>query len=159
VLAGLGPMSDEHEAIRALTYEYTFRLDRGDFAGVGELLAAGQLRMAAAGMGAEPIRGREAIERFYAAQVVTYDGDPRTRHLITNHVVRIDGERASGRCYFTVLQAVPRQPIQAVVCGRYADSFVRAGNDWRFEEKVIEVDYLTAIGDHFKIADAHSARD
>ena len=47
-------MSD-HEAIRALTYEYTFRLDRGDFAGVAELLAEADLRMAAAGMNAEPV--------------------------------------------------------------------------------------------------------
>ncbi len=149
----------EHEAIRALTYEYTFRLDRGDFAGLAELLAEADLRMSAAGMNAEPIRGATAVERFYTEQVVTYDGDPRTRHLITNHVVEIapDGETARGRCYFTVLQAAPRQPIQSVVCGRYSDSFVRTGTEWRFAEKVIEVDYLTAIGDHFKIDDRHAA--
>ena len=150
-------MSDP-EASRARTYEYTFRLDRGDFAGVAELLAEADLRMAAAGMNAEPVRGATAVERFYTEQVVTYDGDPRTRHLITNHVVDLapDGESATGRCYFTVLQAAPKQPIQTVVCGRYSDSFVRTGKGWRFAEKVIEVDYLTAIGDHFKIDDQHA---
>jgi ketosteroid isomerase-like protein len=152
-------VSDEREAIRALTYEYTFRLDRGDFAAVAELLGDGVLRMAARGMDAEPIRGRAAVERFYAGQVVTYDGDPRTRHLITNHVVDIaaGGATAKGRCYFTVLQAAPKQPIQTVVSGRYADSFEKTGDTWRFAEKVIEVDYLTAIGDHFKIDDEHAA--
>ncbi|MBS1677550.1 MAG: nuclear transport factor 2 family protein [Actinobacteria bacterium] len=151
-------MSD-HEAIRALTYEYTFRLDRGDFAGVAALLAEADLRMAAAGMNAEPIRGATAVESFYAKQVVTYDDDPRTRHLITNHVVDIapDGESATGRCYFTVLQATPSQPIQIVVCGRYADSFARTDKGWTFTEKVIEVDYLTAIGDHFKIDERHAS--
>lgn len=152
-------MSDDHERIRALTYEYTFRLDRGDFAGVAELLAAAQLRMAAKGMDNAAMRGAAAIESFYAGQVVTYDGDPRTRHLITNHVVEIDpdGEEARGECYFTVLQAVPRQPVGIVVVGRYHDRFERLDGKWRFAEKVIEVDYLGSIGDHFTIDSEHSA--
>jgi hypothetical protein len=150
----------DYEQIRTLTYEYTFRLDRGDFSGVGELLSRGALRMAAKGMDSSEIRGRSEIEQFYAGQVVTYDGNPRTRHLISNHVVELaeDGETAKGHCYFTVLQAAPKQPIQTVVCGRYSDSFVRENGDWRFDEKVIEVDYLTAIGDHFLIDDEHAAR-
>ncbi|HVX31538.1 MAG TPA: nuclear transport factor 2 family protein [Solirubrobacterales bacterium] len=149
-----------HERIRALTYEYTFRLDRGDFSGVAELLASGQLRMAAKGMDDAPIRGAAAIEAFYAGQVVTYDGDPRTRHLITNHVVEVDAEAGSagGECYFTVLQAVPRQPIGTVVCGRYHDRFELADEEWRFVEKVIQVDYLGAIGEHFAIDADHAAR-
>ena len=61
-------------------------------------------------------------------------------------------QKTDGTC-----QAVPKQPIQTVVCGRYADSFARAGEAWRFTEKVIEVDYLTAIGEHFKIDERHSA--
>jgi hypothetical protein len=154
-------MSDaaDYERIRALTYEYTFRLDRGDFAGVAELLAAGQLRMAAKGMSDAPMRGADAIESFYAGQVVTYDGDPRTRHLITNHVVEIDSgrEHARGECYFTVLQAAPREPIGTVVVGRYLDRFERVDSAWRFTEKVIEVDYLGSIGEHFPIDSEHAA--
>jgi ketosteroid isomerase-like protein len=149
-----------HERIRALTYEYTFRLDRGDFAGVAELLADGRLRMDAKGMNGEPMHGAAAIETFYAGQVVTYDGDPRTRHLITNHVVEVDAaERtATGECYFTVLQAVPRQPAGIVVVGRYHDRFERVDEVWRFTEKVIQVDYLGAIGEHFTIDHEHAAR-
>lgn len=151
--------ADDRERIRALTYEYTFRLDRGDFAGVAELLAAGQLRMEARGMDETAIRGAAAIESFYANQVVTYDGDPRTRHLITNHVVEIDadGDHARGECYFTVLQAVPRRPAGIVVVGRYHDRFERHDGEWRFVEKVIEVDYLGPIGEHFTIDAEHAA--
>jgi hypothetical protein len=155
-------MSDaaDYERIRALTYEYTFRLDRGEFAAVAELLSAGQLRMAAKGMDDATIRGAGAIEDFYAGQVVTYDGDPRTRHLITNHAIEIgdDDCGARGECYFTVLQAVPHQTIETVVCGRYHDSFELVGGDWRFAEKVIEVDYLGPIGGHFSIDAKHAAR-
>jgi len=147
-----------HERIRVLTYEYTFRLDRGDFGGVAELLADGRLRMDAKGMHGEPMHGAAAIEAFYAGQVVTYDGDPRTRHLITNHVVEIDPEArtATGECYFTVLQATPRQPVGIVVVGRYHDRFERPTDDWRFTEKVIQVDYLGAIGEHFTIDADHA---
>lgn len=150
----------DYERIRALTFEYAFRLDRGDFGGVAELLASGQLRMAAAGMDGESIYGAAAIESFYAEQVVTYDGDPRTRHLITNHSIELtaDGDGARGRSYFTVLQAVPRQPIQTVVCGHYRDRFERGPEGWHFAEKVIQVDFLGPIGDHFKIDEEHAAR-
>jgi hypothetical protein len=149
----------DYEALKALTYEYTFRLDAGEFSGVADLLEAGHLRMVAKGMSEEPIRGHDAIEAFYASQVVTYDGDPRTRHVISNHAIEIGegGERAEGRCYFTVLQAVPKEPIRTVVCGQYRDSFERTAEGWSFTEKVIQVDYLTAIGEHFQIDEEHSA--
>lgn len=145
----------DHEQIRTLTYEYVFRLDGGDFAGVGELLGGGCLRMSAQGMSDREIRGAAAIERFYATQVVTYGGDPRTRHQITNHVVSVeeDGASARGHCYFTVLMKPPGEPLQTVVSGRYFDRFERGGEGWRFSEKVIRVDYLTAIEKHFRIDD------
>ncbi|HZO07186.1 MAG TPA: nuclear transport factor 2 family protein [Solirubrobacterales bacterium] len=150
-------MTIDAEQIRALTHEYTFRLDGGDFAGVAALLAAGALRMSAKGMDEQEMRGAEEIERFYANQVVTHDGDPRTRHVISNHVVDIDGEGAHGRCYFTVLMKPPRQPIQIVVCGRYFDTFERHEGAWRFLRKVIQVDYLTDISEHFLIDADHAA--
>jgi hypothetical protein len=154
-----GSPDSDYEALKAPTYEYTFRLDAGDFGGVADLLEGGALRMVAAGMSEEPIRGHEEIETFYAGQVVTYDGDPRTRHLISNHAIEIaeGGERATGRCYFTVLQAVPKEPIRTVVCGQYRDSLERTSAGWRFVEKVIQVDFLTAIGEHFQIDEEHAA--
>ena len=154
-------MSDalDLERIRALTYEYTFRLDRGDFAGVAELLASATLRMEAAGMDDRPMRGNEEIKSFYRGQVVTYDGDPRTRHLITNHSIELTdgGDGARAESYFTVLQAIRRQPIGIVVIGRYRDRFERADGDWRFAEKVIRPEYLSSIGDHFTIDAEHAA--
>jgi len=150
-------MASDQEQIRALAYEYTFRLDGGDFAGVAELLGEGELRMSAAGMDEQAMRGREEIERFYADQVVTYEGDPRTRHLISNHVVHVEGESAHANCYFTVLMKPPGQPIQTVVCGRYLDRFERRAGAWRFTEKTIQVDYLTKIEEHFVIDQDHAA--
>ena len=148
-------MSDDHEAIRNLAFEYTFRLDAGDFDGVAELLSGAVLRPAMPGVAGEGLRGAEAIRAFYSEQVVTYgDGDPRTRHLITNQAIELDREAgaASSRCYFTVLQRPPKLPYAIVVGGRYEDRFAYADGAWRFTEKVIHVDHLNDIEHHFAVA-------
>jgi hypothetical protein len=150
--------ADDLQAIRNLSYAYTFRLDEGDFAGVGELLADATLSPTMPGVRGEEIRGREAVEHFYTEQVVTYDnGRPMTRHLITNHSIEFDEERTSAeaRCYFTVLQRPPAEPYQIVVGGQYFDRFEKVDGEWRFASKVIQVDHLNAIGFHFKIAAEH----
>lgn len=151
-------MSDDHEAIRNLAFEYTFRLDEGDFAGVAELLGDAVLRPAMPGVADDGLRGAESIRRFYSEQVVTdKHGKPRTRHLITNQAIELDREGgvASSRCYFTVLQAPPRLPYAIVVGGRYEDRFAKVDGTWRFTEKTIHVDYLNDISHHFKIAPEH----
>ena len=57
------------------------------------------------------------------------DGTPRTKHVTTNLIVEVDDDAgtATGRSYFTVLQAVPGLPLQPIVAGRYHDRFVRDG--------------------------------
>jgi hypothetical protein len=147
-------MSD-YEAIRALCFTYTFRLDEGDFAGVGELLADAALRPVMAGVRSEELVGSAAIERFYTEQVVTYkNGRPMTRHLITNQLIELapDALSATSRCYFTVLQRPPGLEFQIVVGGQYHDRFAKVDGVWRFTDKAIQVDHLNAIEHHFTIA-------
>ncbi|MEU6643616.1 nuclear transport factor 2 family protein [Saccharomonospora sp. NPDC046836] len=153
-------MCTDHEDIRNLCFRYTYAVDDGDFAAIGALLAGGELVPAMPGVAAEPIVGAEAISAFYANQVVTYEnGDPRTRHLITNQLIEIDEDRtsATSRCYFTVLQRAPGEEYQIVVGGRYDDEFVRAGGAWRFARKTIRVDHLNRVGLHFRIAESNQA--
>ena len=140
--------------IRDLCFAYTFCLDDGDFAGVGELLSNAALRPMMAGVLAVDLQGRAAIEDFYRSQVVTYSkGRPMTRHLITNQVVTLndEGETARSRCYFTVLQRVPGFDYHIVAGGQYHDEFEKAEGKWRFTRKNIQVDHLNDIGNHFRI--------
>ncbi len=39
---------------------------------------------------------------------------------------------ATCRSYYTVLQATPELPLQAVAAGRYHDRFERVDGEWRF---------------------------
>jgi len=141
--------------IRELCYLYTFLLDDGDFGGVGALLAHATLRPTMPGVAGVDITGEAAIAAFYAEQVVTYSrGRPMTRHLVTNQIITVssEGETASSRSYFTVLQRAPGYDFHIVVGGQYQDAFECIRGEWRFTRKDIQVDHLNDIENHFRIS-------
>ena len=143
---------DARQAVEALIYEYAERIDRGDFAGVGQLFADA----AVAGPDGAPIaRGAADVARLYERTTRRYeDGTPRTKHVTTN--VRIDVDEARGeaiaRSYFTVLQALPELPLQPIVAGRYEDRFAREDGRWRFRERRMFVDLVGDVSRHLLIA-------
>jgi 3-phenylpropionate/cinnamic acid dioxygenase small subunit len=144
-------MSDE-AAIARLVFAYAERIDAGDFEGVADLLARAVLRSERRPDG---LRGRDEILRLYADTVRLHeDGTPRTKHVTTNLVVEVEdgGRRAEARSYFTVLQARPSLPLQAVVAGRYHDRFEKAGGQWHFSERLILVDLVGDLREHLKVA-------
>jgi hypothetical protein len=79
------------------------------------------------------------------------DGTPKTKHVITNVMVEIDEVSASatGRSYFTVLQAVPGAlALQPVIAGRYHDRFETVGGRWRFAARHMLVDLVGDLSQH-----------
>jgi hypothetical protein len=77
-----------------------------------------------------------------------YAGVPCTKHVITNLVIALDGDGASSRCAFTVLQARPELPLQAILAGRYHDRFQRRGAGWQFADRLILADHLGDLSRH-----------
>jgi hypothetical protein len=65
------------------------------------------------------------------------DGTPRTKHIITNVVIDVDGERACARSYATVFQQTDELPLQPIACGRYVDRFERVSGAWRFADRLV----------------------
>ena len=131
------------EAITKLIYTYAERIDAGDFAGVAEVFADATLTFEGFG---DAVAGREAIEALYARTTRRYeDGTPRTKHVMTNVMVDVadDGETASSRSYFTVLQAVPGAlALQPVIAGRYRHTYARADGRWRVATMHITIDLV-----------------
>ncbi|MCB1005615.1 MAG: nuclear transport factor 2 family protein [Acidimicrobiales bacterium] len=124
-------------SIERLLFTYAERVDAGDFAGVGALFADGAVALED---GTELARGAEAVEALYVATTRRYedDGTPHTKHVTTNVMVDVDddGSTATARSSFTVLQALPDFPLQAIISGRYLDRFERDGDGaWRFVER------------------------
>jgi 3-phenylpropionate/cinnamic acid dioxygenase small subunit len=142
-------MTDDWAAINALICAYAERLDAGDFAGVAELFAEATLRTDGQPGAA---RGREEVHALYAATVKLYGGRPCTRHVTTNLVIEVDpaGGTAAARSYFTVFQARPELPLQAIIAGRYRDRFTRRDGVWRFAERVICIELVGDLRFHLQ---------
>jgi ketosteroid isomerase-like protein len=137
------------EAITKLIFTYAERIDAGDFAGVGELFAHATLTFEGFG---DAVEGRDAIAALYARTTRRYeDGTPGTKHVMTNVMVDVadDGEAASSRSYFTVLQAVPGAlTLQPVIAGRYRHTYEWVDGRWRVGTMHIIIDLVGDLGHH-----------
>jgi SnoaL-like domain len=135
------------DEIEALVYGYAERIDAGDMEGVVDLFARATWRSTLTG---QVLRERAEVKAVYD-RIALYDGSPRTKHLITNLVVDIDGASATGRCSFSVLQGVvPGEPLEVVVAGRYFDRFERGPDGWRFADRLFVLDLDGDQSQHFR---------
>jgi 3-phenylpropionate/cinnamic acid dioxygenase small subunit len=117
------------DAITRLIYRYCELFDAGDFDAYAELFEHGSMN------GRAP--GASELRTWLDEHIILYDGSPRTKHLITNLVVDVDeqADTATSRCYVTMLQAVPDQPLVLAGSAEYRDRFVRVDGTWRWAER------------------------
>ncbi|WP_067813916.1 nuclear transport factor 2 family protein [Nocardia inohanensis] len=140
--------ADDTTAISNLIAKYAELVDDGDFAGVGALFASGVFK----GGGAS-VTGSADIEKMLRGMVIRYeDGTPRTHHVTTNTAIEFDAGDATAvaRSYFTVFQALPGLPLQAVVAGRYRDRFERVEGQWRFAEREVQIRLTGELSGHLR---------
>jgi uncharacterized protein (TIGR02246 family) len=137
------------EAITKLIYTYAERIDAGDFAGVADVFAHATLTFEGFG---DAVAGRDAIAALYTRTTRRYeDGTPRTKHVMTNVMIDVadDGETASSRSYFTVLQAVPGElALQPVIAGRYRHTYIQRDGRWEVATMHITIDLVGDLGHH-----------
>ena len=139
-------MPDAHDAIVALVHAYAERLDAGDLDGVAALFARATFRSAG-----DPhvLRGTREVRTLYDP-VLLYDGVPRTKHVITNLDVAVEGPEATSRCYFTVLQETTELPLQPILAGRYHDAFVCTDGAWWFADRLVLPDLSGNLRHHYR---------
>lgn len=123
--------SDDVNAITTLIHEYAFRLDAGDLDGVAALFANAELRSTRHD---RVLRGAAEARTLYDRVIIYDDGTPRTMHQLTNVTVAVDGDAATARCYFTVLQ-VTGLGLHPILGGEYRDRFARTPAGWEFRER------------------------
>lgn len=132
-------------AVTRLLYRYAELIDAGDFDGVGALLGRGTF------MG---LTGASAIAGLFAKttrRFTDHENTPRTRHLVLNPIVDVDGDTATARSTFVVVQRTETVPLQPIVIGRYADAFARDDAGWYFTERVVDVEMVGDVSDHLTI--------
>jgi SnoaL-like domain len=138
--------ADRGDATELLA-RYAELIDAGDFAGIGRLLADAVIEDAA---GNRVAAGAEEIEQLFAATTRRHhDGTPMTAHVITNVIVEaLDSGELEMRSRFTVFQATPTLPLQAVVVGRYEDRVAPGPNGWRFVRRRMIPERWGDVGEH-----------
>ncbi len=142
-------MTDDIQAIKNLVYTYAELLDTGDIDGLGRLFARATVRTEGA---SQPLDGTDAVQRLIEGAVHLYDGVPSTKHVVTNVIVEVGGERksATARSYYTAFQARPELPLQPILAGRWHDRFEREDDEWRFADRLIYIDLVGDLRFHIK---------
>lgn len=117
-------------AITNLLYLYGEMMDAADFDGASQLLRHATLRL----MGGREIGGLEMRDIWTQMIVLDTEGRTNTRHVITNPILDIDAQAGTASCRscYTVLQCLPRFPLQIIASGRYHDRFARIDGLWQF---------------------------
>lgn len=134
-----------HEAqIANLLYIYAERMDAGDLDGTAALFTHAHIMTG----GQDELVDHHELRKTWEKFVKIYPcGTPRTKHVVTNPIIEVseDGETASSRSYYTVLQATDGLPLQAIAAGRYHDRFARIDGKWQFTFRNYQM--LDLIGD------------
>lgn len=136
-------MADERACERLVT-KYTHLVDFGEAERIAELFTEdGVWRTDEFAM-----EGGAAIRAgFGRRQGVTRR---QSRHVCTNVIIEVDGDRASGLCYLVNYRhdsesGVAEKPAPADVpkfVGEYHDTFVRTIEGWRFQDRYCDMTFV-----------------
>ncbi|MDG2334224.1 MAG: nuclear transport factor 2 family protein [Myxococcota bacterium] len=89
----------------------------------------------------EPIRGREALREAF--QRLVEDEGSDLQPFVHNHVVELDGDRASGTAYVDLRSIRDGQSMMG--SGFYRDRYIRQGQTWKFESRRLELRFFVPL--------------
>lgn len=118
-----------------LTVRYAWAIDDRCFADLGAVFAPD----ATADYGRMGVfHGLDAITEAVSGALARF---ARTQHIVLNHQVTIDGDRARGRCYFQAQHVAIEAGAERnhMVAGSYLDEFGRTGDGWRIASRTLRV--------------------
>lgn len=137
--------------ITNLLYRYAELMDAGDLEAVAALFDRAQITVS----GGDMLEGSVPMLALWRTHVRIHPcGTPRTKHVITNPIVEIDKRAGTATCrsYYTVFQATPNLPLQAICAGRYHDTFARKRGEWHFSGRDYSLlDLIGDLGQHMLI--------
>lgn len=120
---------EDRDEIKELTARYCWHVARGEGAAVANLFTdEGVLDVTNADF--KPVRGREALLKFYRASVRKPEA---ALPFIQNHVIELSGDDARGTCAIEARFARNGESVTAA--GYYEDKYRRERGRWRFAER------------------------
>lgn len=140
---------EDSRSIENLIYSYAERIDSGDLEGVAELFRKGEIVSSAHGVRQA---GYDDVLSLYQSSCRIYQstGTPLTRHITTNVIIDIseEGDSATARSYYTVIQSTDSLPLQPIISGRYHDKFAKVNGTWQFKIREMIVDLIGDCSAH-----------
>jgi hypothetical protein len=70
---------------------------------------------------------------------------------VLNAIVEVDGDTATARSTFCVVQQTETVALQPIAVGRYADVFGRDSTGWYFTERTVDLQMVGDVSDHLMI--------
>jgi hypothetical protein len=132
---GMAALADRL-AIVELTHRYCWALDSRSWDLLDQVFvpdATAELRSTSV------LEGRDAIRERIRRSVAPLDA---TQHTVTNHMIEIDGDSATSRCYLHSqhVRHTAEGGVLYVIAGRYEDRLVRTSVGWRIAfRRLVEV--------------------
>jgi 3-phenylpropionate/cinnamic acid dioxygenase small subunit len=146
---------DDWLAISNLLMRYADLVDAGQLAECAALFSSSTYRVVRTdGRASVHCEGAAEVEAFFSGTILYPDGTPRTKHLITNVAIDLDGDRAAARSYVTVLQATDTLPLQPIASGRYVDELRRVDGAWHFTDRMLTGFLLGDRSQHVEWSDS-----
>ena len=117
---------EDKDAIRELTAKYCYAVVRKDSQALVNMFTEdGEFHMA-------PVMefcGREALTELYTSKIEEVAPKP----FIQNHVIKINGDTASGNCAVEIRLTDDGKAVTA--CGHYDDIYRKVDGEWKFERR------------------------
>ncbi len=131
---------EDLEEIRQLFVDYGRHLDAGDVEAYADLFADdGEVLLGPIGRAT----GRAAIVELMTT--VKARAQAPSFHLVTNPVVRLDGDRATGEVLWTVIKPNASGKLEVAMFGRHVDELVRERGRWKIRKRKGRIDVPAVV--------------
>jgi len=132
---GLTGTFEDREQIRELYARYAFTIDHGPYDDWVKCFTEDGV-FDSPRLGSHV--GHEGLRRFTAIYKES-TGGAQVRHMMTNVIFRIDGDRATGGCYLTYYHCKNgKATLEAL--GRYEDQLRKVNGEWLFQNRKVHID-------------------
>jgi len=129
----------DREKIKELTYEYGLAIEAQDAERMAALFTAdGSVDFSSLGRGV--IKGRENLKEFYRSTWPL-----KVKPFFTNHVIRIQGTKATGVC--SLENRATRGDQSLIGAGRLHDEYEKVNGEWKFTSRRVEMFYFVPLSE------------
>ena len=118
--------------IVSLTVKYCWALDERDWDSLSEVFSPD----AFAKYGVTEHKGIDSIIEKCQKALLPLDF---SHHMVTNHVVELEGDEATCKCYFQAQHVRNSTPggVNFIIAGKYEDELIRINGEWKISSRVL----------------------